>query len=224
MESYRHANYRYSTGNGFNPIVDTPMVASDVASFKMEPLLHNQIESETLVNIKREADRVSMQLEDGMRQIKNLGYNEALANNLKTLKKRVELIRHLMTNYPIQKILREDLEEIYVLYVKNSPGIDPIISRVVAYNRNAKELRPYITTAQKVRKGYNIFDQFGRKLDSEDKNIMQDSKEAASKAKEKTALSGFGDTLSGFGNTLTSNPVKTIGIVVILVLVYNLIK
>jgi len=189
METYRHAIYRYSTGIGPNAIVDIPERAGQVASFKGEPLMHTLQNAEGKVALLREADRVSMQVEDAMRQIKTLGYNPRLGSNLTILKKRVELIRHLMSNYPINFVLRPDLELMYQIYVKNGPGLDLMISRVVDYNKVPGTYENVVKNSTRVTGGFNIFDKFGRKLNAQDKELLKKDKPTGI-----LGLSGFGDT------------------------------
>ena len=116
MEPYRHALYRYSTGQGFNVNVNVPQKTNEVASYKMIPLYTPQMKEEFAVDIKREADRVSMQYESAMQQLKVLGYDAEAGSRTKDLKIRVEVIKHLMTTYPIRYIKREDLDKLYKLY------------------------------------------------------------------------------------------------------------
>jgi hypothetical protein len=186
MEPYRHALYRYSTGEGFNVNVDVPKDANDVASYKMEPLLTRLSGPDRGVDIKREADRVSMQVEAGMQQVKVLGYDSKVGKNLKILKSRVELIRHLMATYPIRYVKRKDLDKLYDLYAKNAPGMDKMISDIVDQNKGATGLEDFIGTAMRVRKGYPLYDKFGRKLTKTDKVKFENL------SKKAKGLSGFG--------------------------------
>lgn len=184
MEPYRQALYRYSTGQGFNVNVDVPDEAGEVASYKLKPLYTRLSRPEFTVDLKREADRVSMQVEAGMQQVKVLGYDSKVGKNLRKMKAQVEVIKHLMTSYPIRYIKKEDLENIYDLYTKNSPGMDRLIGKVVEQNRNATGVKDFVGTAMRVRKGYPLFDRFGRKLSNADKNKFES---------EKKNLAGFSD-------------------------------
>lgn len=188
METYRHALYRYSTGQGFNVNVNVPKRAEQVASYKVEPLLTpHMIRPGISLDIKREADRISMQVEAGMRQVKLLGYDPELGKRLKKLKVRLEVVKHLMTNYPIRYIKREDLNKLYDLYAKNAPGMDAVIQRLVDENQGRGGIERYIGTAMKVRKGYPLYDRFGRKLTkANEKKFETEQKDAG--------LSGFGDS------------------------------
>jgi len=197
METYRHALFRYSTGQGFNVNVDVPEIASDVASFQMVPLIANKISDTANVNLKREADRVSMQMEAAYQQIKVLGYDAKAGKALRNLKAQVAVVSHLMTNYPIEFINKKDLENIYVQYAKNSVGMDNTIQKVVKYNNRAKGIDEYVQTAASVRKGYPVYDQFGQKLLNKDKATLL-------KAEGKTpaglaGLASFADTETGSG-------------------------
>lgn len=204
MEQYRHALYRYSTGNGFNVNVDLPTEAAQVASFKMEPLLTRLANPELGIDIKREADRVSMQYEAAMQQIKVLGYDSGAGKRLKNLKLRVELIQHLMTNYPIRYIKRDQLDRLYKLYAENSPGMDNVIKETVNLNKGATGVDDFVGTAMKVRKGYPLFDKFGKRLDSADKKLFNKS-----------------EGLSGFGEEQKHSLLKTIAIVLVLAALYK---
>jgi hypothetical protein len=204
MEPYRDALFRYSTGQGFNVNVNTPAEADDVASFKMEPLYTKLSQPGMSVDIKREADRVSMQVEAAMQQMKTLGYNAKAGKKLGILKSRVELIKHLMTTYPIRYVKKADLDRLYGLYEKNSPGMDGIISKIVNQNSGSGGVEEFIGTAQKVRKGYPVYDKFGRKLSSADK----------AKFKAKT-LSGFG------GDTEGPSLIKLVGVSLVALALYK---
>lgn len=203
METYRHALYRYSTGNGFNVNVNLPKDADDVASYKMEPLYTRLSRPEFTVDLKREADRVSMQVEAGMQQVKVLGYDSKLGKGLRKLKVQLEVIKHLMTTYPIRYIKKEDLEKIYELYTKNAPGMDALIQKVVDQNKGATGIQDFVGTAMRVRKGYPLFDKFGKKLSSVDKKKFEGEKA--------TELSGFADTAS------KANLIKGIAILLVVV-------
>jgi hypothetical protein len=202
METYRHASYRYSTGQGFNVNVDVPKAADDVASFKMEPLMHNLGRPAFTVSVNREADRLSMQVEESFRQMKNLGYDSAAGKKYRTLKGRLEVIRHLMTNYPIEYVKAGDLEKLYKLYERSAPGGDAIIQKIIAQNKDAKGVQKYVTTAKKVRKGYPLYDQFGRKLSDAEKKKMSIKK-----------------TLSGLGEAGGSKLLPIIGTIIIAIAV-----
>jgi len=176
MEPYRQALYRYSTGQGFNVNVDVPEDIESVASYKLSPLYTKLSRSGFPVDLKREADRVSMQVEAGMQQVKVLGYDSKAGKELRKLKSRVEVVKHLMTSYPIRFIKQKDLEKIYDLYAKNSPGMDAIIQKVVDQNKGSTGIKDFVGTAMRVRKGYPLFDKFGRKLSAADKNKFESEK------------------------------------------------
>jgi len=111
--NYRHTIYRYSTGQGPNMAVNIPAYALDFASFKMNPLVTNQASSESMINLKREADRVSMQVESAVQMLKTLGSNPAAADKIKILKARMDLINTLMLKYSLQNIYSADLNHLY---------------------------------------------------------------------------------------------------------------
>lgn len=195
MERYRHALYRYSTGQGFNVNVNPPKHADDVNSFKLDPLRARLIHDEQPVDILREADRVSMQVEAAAQQLKVLGYDSDAGKRYRNLKSRLDIIQHLVTSFPIRYIVKSDLEQIYELNKKTSPGqsnakLDALIQSVVEKNKGAGGAKDYVRTAKALRKGYPIFDQFGTKLDGEDKKTFLQSK------KKHKGLSGFGEQKS----------------------------
>ena len=211
MESYRHALYRYSTGDGFNVNVNVPKDADDVASYKAEPLYTRGARPEFSVDLKREADRVSMQVEAGMQQVKVLGYDSRLGKNLRNLKVRLEVVKHLMTTYPIRYIKKEDLEKIYEQYAKNAPGMDAVIQKVVEQNRGATGIQDFVGTAMRVRKGYPLFDKFGRKLSTPDKSKFESGKKSM-------GLSGFAEAASG------NNIIKIVAILLVVVAILKSCK
>lgn len=194
MEQYRHALYRYSTGQGFNVNVNPPKKADDVNSFKLDPLRARLIHDNYALDLHREADRVSYQAEAAAQQLKILGYDRDAGKRYRNLKARVDVVRHLMTHFPIRYIVKKDLEKIYELSAKTSPGqsnatLDAFIQEIVEKNKGVTDIKDYVDTAEKLRKGYPLFDQFGRKLGAKDNKILRDSK-----AKHKgQGLGGFGE-------------------------------
>lgn len=184
MESYRHATYRYSTGQGFNPNVDVPETPQDTAAFKMEPLLMQLGRPNTQVDLVREADRVSMQVEAAAQQMKVMGYDAVSRKKYQALKNRLEVIKHLMLNYPVKLVKLSDLEKMYKLYAEGGAGIDHLINQVINENKGGVT-KDYIKTAQRVRKGYPLFDQYGKMLSKTDEKVME--KDAAA------VLQGLGD-------------------------------
>lgn len=194
MESYRHALYRYSTGQGFNVNVDVPENVEDVTSYQFKPLLTRMnMNPEFTVDVRREADRISMQVEAAQRAMKNIGYDDKIGKDFKKLKIQLEVMQHLSTNYPIRYIKSKDLEKLYSLYKKNTPGIDKIIARVVEENKNSTGIHAYVGTAFRVRKGYPLFDQYGHKLTLPKEELYLKDK---IKEEEKGALNGLGDIVA----------------------------
>jgi hypothetical protein len=206
METYRHALFRYSTGAGFNANINVPKKPHDVASYQGDPLIARQIKPTSNVNIKREADRVSMQVEAAYQQIRVLGYDSELGKKLRKLKSQVAVLNHLMTNYPIEFINKQDLEQLYTQYSRNSVGMDNVIKKVVKYNNKAKGIDEYVKTAAGVRKGYPLYDQFGKKLASKEQIEF-----ANSQAKTAPGLAG----LAGFGEESGPNLVKIVAILLL---------
>lgn len=185
---YRHVIYRYSTGQG--PIVNMglPKHGTDYASFKMKPLQYRLGREEFSVDLLREADRVSMQVEAAAQSIKVLGFNSKAGQNFRNLKSRLEVIKHLLINYPIRMIKNSDLEELYTMYKANSPGMNNIIKRVVEQNKgNNRSVPDFLNTAYSVRKGYPVFDDKGQTLAPPDKEVFKEGEKAI---KTKT-LAGF---------------------------------
>lgn len=213
MESYRQTLYRYSTGQGFSVNVDPPEKASDSASFKMKPLVHNLINAEIVVDLKREADRLSMQHEEGIRQVKLLGYDPEMGANLKVLKKRVDLISKLMFKNRLRYLLRSDLEKMYDSYTNNTPGLPGLIAKATIYNQNLDLLDLYSKStsagskARKVNVGSSQYDSFGRVLNRKD-----------AKTWEKYNLLGLGD-LAGFGDFSLTSPTSIILIIIALIII-----
>jgi hypothetical protein len=130
--------------------------------------------------------------------MKNIGYDEKIGKDFKKLKVQLEVMQHLTTNYPIRYIKAGDLEKLYRLYEKNTPGIDKIIAKVVEENKNATGIHSYVGTAFRVRKGYPLFDQYGHKLTLPKEELYMKDK---IKAEEKGELNGFGD-VGGAGTRL----------------------
>lgn len=212
MESYRHALYRYSTGQGFSVNVDVPEKAEEVTAYKFKPLITQMSMNPAFtVDLRREADRISMQVEDAERVMKNIGYDENLGKDYKKLKSRLEVMQHLFTNYPIRYIRTGDLEKLYQLYERNTPGIDKIIAQVVDENKEATGIHAFVGTAYRVRKGYPLFDQYGQKLKRPDEALYLTDK---AKAEKEGELNGFGDDV-GVGR-------KLIGPLALVVLFYFL--
>jgi len=169
-ETYRHASRRYSTGQGFNVNVDFPENRSEYASYKMGQLKHNLSRDEFYVDVRREADRVSMQMEAGEQIVKTMGFNSQAGKDIRSLKLKVEVLRHLMTAYPIQFIMQSDLQTLYKLYQKNSPAMDTLIKKVIQDNKDKANVKPYLGTREKFRKGY---DDYGRELDNKDEKAFK---------------------------------------------------
>jgi hypothetical protein len=213
MESYRNALARYSTGEGFSVNVDVPENAYDVTSYQGKPLLTRMnMNPELTVDVRREADRISMQVENLQQIIKNIGYDEKVGKDFKDLKIQLEIMQHLATNYPIRYIKSGDLQKLYEMYEKNKPGIDKIIAKVVEQNKDSTGIHAFVGTAFRVRKGYPLYDQFGRKLTlPKEEQFLKDK----IKSEKDGALNGFGDTIA---------PAQAVGPLLLLVLAYLYFK
>lgn len=215
MESYRNALYRYSTGMGFSVNVDVPENVEDVTSYKFQPLLTRMnMNPDFTVDIRREADRISMQVEATQQAIKHIGYDEKIGKDFKKLKTQLEVMQHLTTNYPIRYIKVKDLEKLYRLYEKNTPGINKIIAQVVEENKDSTGIHSYVGTAFRVRKGYPLFDRYGHKLTlPKEEQYLKDK----IKAEKDGALNGFGDTT-------TPTPTRLVGPLLLLLFAFIYFK
>jgi len=116
-----------------------------------------------------------MQVEAGEQSIKVLGYDPEAGKRLKKLKIQLEVIQHLLTNYPVAYIKVRDLNRLYELYGKNTPELDNIVKKVVEDNKNTGGIYAYAGTAYRVRKGYPLFDRYGKKLDRPDEKLYDSS-------------------------------------------------
>jgi len=92
-----------------------------------------------------------------------------------------------MINYPVKYIKSEDLEKLYEYYAKGHPAMDSVIEKVVGESSKLKGSTPdFVGTAYSVRKGYAMFDAYGKILSPPDKELFEKSKAGAAKT-----LSGF---------------------------------
>lgn len=212
METYRHALYRYSTGQGFNVNVDVPDKVEDVTSYKFQSLLTPMnMNPDFTVDIRREADRISMQVEAAQRAMKNIGYDEQVGRDFKKLKIQLEVMQHLATNYPIRYVKVKDLQKLYKLYEQSTPGLDKVIAKIVEENKNSTGINAFVGTAFRVRKGYPLFDRYGKKLTlDKEETFIKDKLES-----EKKALSGLGDG---------ATPARMLGPIALVLLLILLLK
>jgi len=212
METYRHALYRYSTGQGFNVNVDVPEKAEEVTSYKFKPLLTRMnMNPDFTVDMLREADRISMQVEATAQVMKVIGYDEKVGEDFNKLKRQLEVMQHLITNYPVRYIRSGDLQKLFDLYQKGKPGMDKLISQVVEQNIKSTGITPYVGTAYSVRKGYPVFDRYGMELKRpEAKQFIKDKEQL----EKEQGLSGVTDLLNA----------KMLGPVIILLLVFIYLK
>ena len=135
MEKYRSALYRYSTGQGFSVNIDVPEVARDVAAYKMLPLQAQSIKQRAAVDVKREADRLSMQAEEAKRQLLTLGYDPVAGKRYRNLRSRVDALLYLTSRYPVRLIKVSDLDLFYRYHKDSSPQLDALIQKVIKYNK-----------------------------------------------------------------------------------------
>ena len=164
MEKYRDTLNRYSTGQGFSVNVDVPDSARKVAAYQMLPLDAKHIGQSSAVDLKREASRLSIQVESANRQLLTLGYDPVAGRRYRELKNRVDALRHLISSYPIRLIRMSDLALVYKHFKNDSPQLDTVIQKVIKYNRGGSDV--FTKTAAGLRKGYPLYDKFGEKLSS----------------------------------------------------------
>jgi len=74
----------------------------------------------------------------------------------------VDALSHLLTSYPIKLIKVADLDLIYQYFESSSPQINSVIQRVIKYNRGGSNI--FTETALGVRKGYPLYDSYGKRL------------------------------------------------------------
>lgn len=164
MADYRGMLYRYSTGIGPNASMDMPERSAQQASFSLYPQTFRLSDPEFSVEIKREADRVSLQVEDAQRIISNLGSDPKAVQQLQVLKDRLNLITDLMLNYPVTYIKIKDLDILHDLKSKKSPDLNMKIREVVEYNRKNKGNPRLIGDKKFTPKGKRLYDQYGREI------------------------------------------------------------
>lgn len=144
--------YRYSTGQGPSILEDLPQNATDYVSFSMDPLRYRLSLPHVSTDLKREADRLSMQVEEAARIIKTFGSNPQAEQKYQLLKKRLELIKHLMYKFSVRYIENGKLEELHELFA-NGTNVDQIVEDLI---KNKK--------ATSTDKKYLEYDGFGQKL------------------------------------------------------------
>lgn len=156
MESYRDMIYRYSTGQGPSILEDLPENATDWVSFSMDPLRYRLSLPQVFTDLKREADRLSMQVEEAARIIKTFGSNPRAENKYLILKKRLELVKHLMLDLSIRYISNDELENLHIKF-SNGENVDSIVDKLI---KNKK--------ASSTNKKYLEYDAFGQKLNKKE--------------------------------------------------------
>lgn len=162
MSDYRQTIYRYSTGQGPNLAAKlAPSERWKAAAFKIRPMRHTLSLPKSEVALVREADRLSYQVEEADRIIKIMGYDSTAAKKRNIIKSRLDLVKHLMMNYPITHVRYIDLERLYKLWNDSSSGIDGLVGEII--NRSKSKGTPdFVKSATKTRKGYPIIDKFGQ--------------------------------------------------------------
>jgi len=182
MVNYRHTIYRYSTGQGPNFNVDVPKYATQYSSFKLEPLRHRLSNEEFTVNLVREADRVSMQVEAAAQQIKVLGYNREVGPKYRNLKNRLELIKYILFKYPIKYIRIRDLNILYEIFNKGklTPDAKRAINRILDANKNTGGVYDYLGSIYRsVNKKRRIeIDSEGIELNKSEQQIYKKGKQS----------------------------------------------
>lgn len=159
MESYRDMIYRYSTGFGPSVNVALPEYATDWASFKLKPLRYNLSLPLMDTDLKREADRLSMQVESANRIILTFGSNQYAEKCYTDLKNRLELIKYLLLHRGIRYITNGDLESLHNLFAKNKDKVDAAIDLLI--EKYKVEIPPYPEHAYQAHPGYLEYDEFG---------------------------------------------------------------
>lgn len=188
MESYRHALYRYSTGQGFNPNVDVPEKVESVTSYKLKPLLTRMnMNSDFSVDLRREADRISMQIETAQRIMKNIGYDEQVGKDFKNLKTYLEVMQHLITKHSVRYLRVGDLEKLYAAYAAEAPDFEAQVAQVVVDNKFTTGIHPNAGTGFHIKKSYPLFDQYGKRLKLPNEELFLKTK------LNKEGLSGLGE-------------------------------
>lgn len=173
MENYRQMIYRYSTGQGPSFNLDLPKNATEYASYKFAPLQHNLGRDEFPVHLKREADRVSMQVETANRIVEKMGWNSDAGRNLRKLKARLGLIKQLYLKNPLTWIRKTDLEYLVKLYQEKNPKINEEMKRIIEENKNIRGVHDMPN--KKYMRGKDIprlYDSFGKRLNRPEKDIL----------------------------------------------------
>lgn len=206
MSNYRRTIYRYSTGEGPNLAAKiVPQEQWQTAAYKFRPLRHMLSLPDTEVNLKREADRVSYQVEEADRIIKVMGYDSDAAKKRDKLKDRLDLINHLLMNFPLTKIKYEELERLHNMWASSSKGVDAYVEKLITES-NESGSDKYIKSAASTRKGYPVIDKFGQ--------VVAMPKNAPTKA------AGLGELGTMNKDTL----IKLVTIAVLLMVGYRLLK
>jgi len=134
---YRDLLYRYSTGLGPNLTVPIPEDPIKYGSFQMKPQKFILGRDEFTVDLKRQADRIAMQVEVANQMIKNLGNSLQSQANLANLRRRLKLMNYLLFNSGLRYIRLEDLEELHRAYAQDPANINPLMLKTIAKNRKA---------------------------------------------------------------------------------------
>jgi hypothetical protein len=138
-----------------------PSAKWENSAYKIRPMRHTLSLPKEEVALVREADRLSYQVEEADRIIKVMGYDSAATKKRDIVKSRLDLVKHLMMNYPITHVKYVDLERLYKLWNQSSSGIDDLVGEII--NRSKSKGTPdFVKAATKTRKGYPIIDKFGQ--------------------------------------------------------------
>lgn len=151
--NYRHMIYRYSTGQGPNAAIDVPDFNLDMAAFALQPQVYELGGVNLPIDLKREADRLSMQVEAAQQALKNLGTNPTATANFNKLKARLDMLMYIQDNFPLKAIKRRDLDYFYGLDLSNKPLVNKALKLLLDTMRSRPVKSNKLTTA---------YDAFGR--------------------------------------------------------------
>lgn len=160
METYRDMLYRYSTGYGPSLTYSLPKNQTEWASFKLQPLKAMLALPLMDTDLKREADRLSMQVESASRIIITFGSNSYAENCYVNLKNQLELIKYLLLNRGVRYITNQDLERLHRLFAKDKSKIDAAVD--VLIKKYQEFPTPYPEHPYHAHPGYLLYDEFGR--------------------------------------------------------------
>lgn len=164
MENYRRLLNRYSTGLGPDFTQDLPNSPLELTAFKMEPLYHRLQKNNLNVDLRREADRLSMQLEDASRIASRIGRSKATLHRYENLRKRTEFLRNILLNSSVKYLSRKDLNQIYDA-LEHGKDVKSAVKEAVKRSQNIKGTTPRAKRKLNVAGETAAFDQFGPRFE-----------------------------------------------------------